>query len=68
MKGLTPRQEEILNLIKLHLKKNGFPPTRADIGKALGFRSPNSAEQHLRAIEKKEVSYLQKVKFPFVGP
>ena len=53
MKGLTPRQEEILNLIKLHLKKNGFPPTRADIGKALGFRSPNSAEQHLRAIEKK---------------
>ena len=53
MKGLTPRQEEILNLIKLHLKKNGFPPTRADIGKALGFRSPYSAEQHLRAIEKK---------------
>ena len=53
MKGLTARQEEILNLIKDHLKEKGFPPTRADISKAFGFKSPNAAEQHLRAIEKK---------------
>lgn len=53
MKNLTKRQEEILNLIKSHIKDLGFPPTRADIAKSLGFKSHNAAEQHLRAIEKK---------------
>ena len=53
MKNLTKRQEEILNLIKSHIADFGFPPTRADIAKTLGFKSPNAAEQHLRAIEKK---------------
>ena len=53
MKNLTKRQEEILNLIKRHIFEFGFPPTRADIAKSLGFKSPNAAEQHLRAIEKK---------------
>tara|TARA_B100001013_G_scaffold335037_1_gene253164 strand:- start:850 stop:1452 length:603 start_codon:yes stop_codon:yes gene_type:complete len=53
MKDLTERQQEILNLIKSYLKTQGFPPTRADIAKTLGFKSPNAAEQHLRAIEKK---------------
>ena len=53
MKKLTKRQEEILNLIKAHIINLGFPPTRADIARSLGFKSPNAAEQHLRAIEKK---------------
>ena len=53
MKGLTDRQQEILNLIKSNLEDNGLPPTRADIARTLGFKSPNAAEQHLRAIEKK---------------
>jgi repressor LexA len=53
MKTLTKRQEEILNLIKSHISDFGFPPTRADIARTLGFKSPNAAEQHLRAIEKK---------------
>ena len=53
MKNLTKRQEEILNLIKAHISDLGFPPTRADISRSLGFKSPNAAEQHLRAIEKK---------------
>ena len=53
MKNLTKRQEEILSLIKSHISDFGFPPTRADIANKLGFKSPNAAEQHLRAIEKK---------------
>ena len=53
MKNLTKRQEEILNLIKAHILDLGFPPTRADIARSLGFKSPNAAEQHSRAIEKK---------------
>ena len=53
MKNLTDRQKEILDLIKSHVGDYGFPPTRADISKELGFKSANAAEQHLRAIEKK---------------
>ena len=53
MKGLTGRQQEILDLIRSHIKSNGLPPTRADIARIFGFKSPNAAEQHLRAIEKK---------------
>ena len=53
MKNLTDRQKEILNLIKSYIGNYGFPPTRADISKELGFKSANAAEQHLRAIEKK---------------
>jgi len=53
MKGLTDRQREILDLIKSSIRNNGLPPTRAEISQMLGFQSPNAAEQHLRAIEKK---------------
>ncbi len=50
---LTRRQSEILSLIKCHIEENGFPPTRAEIAKILGFRSPNAAEEHLRALARK---------------
>jgi repressor LexA len=53
MKLLTPRQQEILEFIQSHLQATGFPPTRAEICKALGFRSPNAAEEHLKALERK---------------
>ncbi|WP_330926224.1 transcriptional repressor LexA [Candidatus Sororendozoicomonas aggregata] len=50
---LTKRQSEILSLIKSHIEESGFPPTRAEIAKTLGFRSPNAAEEHLRALARK---------------
>ena len=53
--SLTSRQEEILNLIKANIRATGYPPTRAEIAKELGFRSPNAAEEHLRALAKKGV-------------
>src|SRR5690606_34605468 len=53
MDELTPRQAEVLRLIADFLQSTGFPPTRADIAKALGFRSANAAEDHLRALERK---------------
>jgi repressor LexA len=52
---LTPRQAEILKLIREYMKISGFPPTRAEIAAELGFRSPNAAEEHLRALERKGV-------------
>ncbi len=50
---LTARQQEILDFIRYAIEKTGFPPTRAEIAKALGFRSPNAAEDHLKALVKK---------------
>ncbi len=52
---LTSRQEQVLQLIKDHLDTTGFPPTRAEIAKELGFKSANAAEEHLRALAKKGV-------------
>ena len=53
MLKLTPRQAEILAFIKRCLEDNGFPPTRAEIAQALGFKSPNAAEEHLKALARK---------------
>lgn len=58
MNELTPRQQEILDLIRRHAAQAGHPPTRAEIAQALGFSSPNAAESHLRALERKGVLEL----------
>lgn len=51
--ALTPRQEEIFEWVREFLERTGFPPTRAEIARGLGFRSANAAEQHLRALARK---------------
>jgi repressor LexA len=53
--ALTPRQQQILDLIKQHIDDTGYPPTRAEIATELGFKSPNAAEEHLRALARKGV-------------
>jgi len=53
MVELTPRQAQILRMIREFLDTTGMPPTRAEIASALGFRSPNAAEEHLRALARK---------------
>lgn len=53
MEKLTARQQEVLDLIKRYLDDTGYPPTRAEIAKELGFRSANAAEEHLRALARK---------------
>ena len=53
MLKLTPRQAEILAFIKRCLDDNGYPPTRAEIALELGFKSPNAAEEHLKALARK---------------
>jgi repressor LexA len=53
MDPLTERQAEILRLIRELTEVSGYPPTRAEIARSMGFRSVNAAEQHLRALEKK---------------
>lgn len=55
MKALTARQQEVYDLLKRHLETTGMPPTRAEISRKLGFRSPNAAEEHLKALARKGV-------------
>ncbi len=50
---LTARQAQILELIRRHINDTGYPPTRADIASELGFKSPNAAEEHLKALARK---------------
>ena len=59
MKELTKQQTKVLTCVEVYLNKTGFPPTRAEICKELGFKSPNAAEMHLRALEKKGYISIQ---------
>ncbi|KGE03374.1 transcriptional repressor LexA [Pseudohaliea rubra] len=53
MAKLTARQQQVLDLIRRHIDETGYPPTRADIARELGFRSANAAEEHLKALARK---------------
>ncbi|HEY6597824.1 MAG TPA: transcriptional repressor LexA [Pseudomonadales bacterium] len=53
MQDLTARQSQVLDLIRRHIQDTGYPPTRADIASELGFKSPNAAEEHLKALARK---------------
>lgn len=58
MVQLTARQAQVLRMIREFVEAHGLPPTRAEIARALGFRSPNAAEDHLRALARKGVIEL----------
>jgi repressor LexA len=53
MGKLTARQTEVLKFIKNYIAETGYPPTRADIAKELGFKSANASEEHLKALARK---------------
>jgi repressor LexA len=53
MEKLTNRQQQVLDVIRQHIDHTGYPPTRADIARELGFKSANAAEEHLKALARK---------------
>jgi repressor LexA len=55
MDRLTTRQQQIFDLVRDCIEETGYPPTRAEIAQKLGFKSPNAAEDHLRALARKGV-------------
>ncbi len=59
MDDLTPRQRQVLRYIQDAMSEHGIPPTRAEIAEALGFKSANAAEEHLRAMQRKGVLELR---------
>lgn len=50
---LTPRQQEILNMIGAFDAQYGRPPTRQEIADHFGFASANAAQDHVNALVRK---------------
>ncbi len=53
MKKLTARQQLVFDFITEYFEREGMPPTVREIAEGLGFKSPNSVQEHLRLIQKK---------------
>ena len=53
MEGLTKRQQQVLDMIREFIEEYNVPPTRVEIAEAMGFRSANAAEDHLKALLRK---------------
>lgn len=51
-KTLTARQWEVMTSLSKYIAAHGWPPTRVELAKSLGI-TPNGADEHLRAIQKK---------------
>lgn len=52
---LTPRQQQVFDIINDMTKQNGYPPTIRDIAEAAGISSPNGVLCHLKAMKAKGV-------------
>ena len=53
MKALTPRQAQLLDLIRESIAVRGMPPTVAELAAALGVKSTHGVRGHLQALERK---------------
>ena len=58
MEELTDRQRAILEFVARHIAEERFPPTIREIGQAMGIRSTNGVNDHLKALERK--GYLER--------
>lgn len=50
---LTPRQAEILELIRGYVAETGMPPSRPELARMLGIASTNGVFKHLDALARK---------------
>lgn len=50
---LTPRQQEVFDLLVAFIQKHGYPPTARELSDLIGAASPNAAAEHLRALRRK---------------
>lgn len=50
---LTEKQSLVFEFIIDHIAKTGIPPTRSEISEFFGFKSFNSSQEYLHALNKK---------------
>lgn len=53
MKGLTAKQQRVLDVIRSAMRQRGQPPTVREIGREIGVLSSCTVQRHLDALEKK---------------
>jgi repressor LexA len=53
VESLPPRQREVLALIQQLTEEQGYPPTLAELAKALGLKNRMTIHQHVVALKKK---------------
>ncbi|GFO66584.1 LexA repressor 1 [Geomonas limicola] len=58
MERLTPRQQEVLEIVTDYIASNGYPPSLREIGKCLSVSGTLGVMKHLEALEKK--GYLRR--------
>ena len=65
-RGLTSKQEDFLDYLKLYVRDEGMWPTYREISDKFQFKSPNSVTQNLQALHRK--GYLLKEDDGFLFP
>jgi len=53
LEGLPPRQRDVLTNIVQLTEEHGYPPTLAELAKALGLRNRMTVHQHVAALKRK---------------
>lgn len=53
MKGLTAKQQRVLDVIRSAMRQGGQPPTVREIGREIGVLSSCTVQRHLDALERK---------------
>ncbi len=53
MKGLTPKQKEILTHLESYIEAQGFAPSYRELQDHFGFQSIHSVQKHLKALREK---------------
>ncbi|MBX9689751.1 MAG: transcriptional repressor LexA [Candidatus Obscuribacterales bacterium] len=53
--SLPPRQKEVVRLISELTEEHGYPPTLAELAKAMGLRNRMTVHQHVAALKKKGI-------------
>ena len=51
--SLKPRQRQILDFLRDHAERHGYPPTVREIGRAVGLSSASTVQNHLNSLETK---------------
>lgn len=57
-KALTPRQREVLAVIRASIKDRGYPPTMRELADTIGYKSLSSVVHQFRQLEK--LGYLRR--------
>lgn len=58
---LPIRQRDVLRLIVELTQENGYPPTLAELAKALGLKNRMTVHQHVVALKRKDWFYGNQV-------